>query len=90
MVRKNFRKGELSEDWPFTVDEVQIIRNGQAVFVKIDDHYYSLNGMAYEHTKIPFPHEAGLQASINRDGIPPFVSVDPYIQAGLQLMEELM
>jgi hypothetical protein len=45
-VSKTIKCSEWPGQWPFTVDELQLCRLGDAVFVIYDDKEYALNGVA--------------------------------------------
>lgn len=45
-VSKILKFSEWPGQWPFTVNEVELCRLGDAVFIRYDDKEYGLNGVA--------------------------------------------
>lgn len=77
--KKVIKKSQYKGDWPFTSDEITIVKTGKLwITCIIDNKEYALNGLAQEAMPwLKFPHGAGK--------VPKGKSVGPFIQIGKKL-----
>lgn len=73
--KKTIKKSDYKADWPFTSDEITIIKTGKLwITCIIDGKEYALNGFAQESQPwLKFPHDA--KKAIKGKDVGPFIKI---------------
>lgn len=85
------KEENYGERWPLTVSEAELFCKGyNAIYVKVDEDYYGVNGFGKNYVKENFPSSGGELKDIWRTdprGVNSNANIQPLFDAGEELCD---